>query len=270
MVEDPSLGPTPNLIRPSLVVLRGRRYHGVQPPPHRRAGGAERVAQAEEVALAADVLLLRRAAPASAPRPRTRSPRPRQAGAASRSAASRARSIPSGRTRRARGVPVKPPMSELVGDREPPSRRPLPSLLGVDPDLADAPGAAALTGPGRGRARARQAPFRGPRRRAPAGRRGCRRSPRSGPAGVGAVPHVARDPGEERLGERVRSPPSAAIVFGGSTAEAEFHHERAVGASGARGTRARLASEHARDQLDEPPVARLDGVAHERRWVVGV
>ena len=31
-----------------------------------------------------------------------------------------------------------------------------------------------------------------------------------------------------------------------------------------------MAAEHARDQLDEPPVARLDGVAHERRWVVGV
>lgn len=52
--------------------------------------------------------------------------------------------------------------------------------------------------------------------------------------------------------------------------EAEFHDECFVSPPGTLRRWAWLAAEHLRDQLDESPVARLDGVAHQRRGIPGV
>jgi hypothetical protein len=54
------------------------------------------------------------------------------------------------------------------------------------------------------------------------------------------------------------------------TGEAKFENQCGVGAACRCWGRAGAAAEHAGDQVDEPPVARLYGVAHERSWIVGV
>ena len=76
----------------------------------------------------------------------------------------------------------------------------------------------------------------------------------------GAVPDIARDPGEELLGGLFDASISA-MLFGGPPPRPSFSTSVRVRAPCARGQSRSMAAEHARDQLDEPPVARLDGVA---------
>ncbi len=129
--------------------------------------------------------------------------------------------------------------------------------------------AAARRAPGRGHARARQALSQGPRHRAPAGRRGCRRSPRSGRAAWRHPTHMLGY-GRGTAQRPVRCPPSASMLFGGTAAESEFHDKSAACAPSTAVRPGRLAAEYPFDQLDESPVAGLDGVQQERRWVVDV
>ena len=164
---------------------------------------------------------------------------------------------------------MKPPVSELVGDREPSSRGPLPGLFGVDPDLAyrreqqsgQRLAAAELGGAGRGPEVLDVA-----HEQAEVGvgdlldRHGQR----------GAVPHVARDAGEEVLGGRSISSISCDGIWRDSPLRPSFTtsvpYARRAPWEALLGCPPSMPC----DQLDESPVARLDGVAHERRWVVGV
>ena len=75
-------------------------------------------------------------------------------------------------------VAVHDPVAELVPDREPPPRRPLPRLVGVDPDLAAGGQQQARQRLAVGEHAAPRAPRACPRRRARAARTRCPRCPR--------------------------------------------------------------------------------------------
>ena len=213
---------------------------------------------------------LGQAAPASGQRPRTRSLRPRQAEAA-RESAPRARSIPSGRTRLVRSASrcsrQWPSSWAIVNLRRAGHWRASSALTQISPRAGSSRPDSAWPVPSSG------APGAVPR---------SSTSRTSSPTWVSAissigtgrrlaVPHVGRDPGRGTPRRAVRSPPSAAMVIA-----AHRPRGRASPTSVAyarrrdrRRDRERPLSLRAISSTSRQSPA-CDGMAHERRWVVGV